>query len=158
MAMYESGDEVALTSDEYTLNYNSPYEAFAARDGKADWTKEDFEFEIVATIDGVQSSSAFVYIGKEGDADLNNAVDSSDASNILAYYAALSSGKNDVPLYSADETLYEEFALFLSETNADDAINSSDASNVLDFYAKSSSGQMNENDDVKTFWDAKLPE
>ena len=160
VAVYETGDEKALDADAYTLNYNSPYEAFAAKANKADWTLDDFKFEIVATIndEAVSTASAFVYIGKEGDADLNNAVNSSDASNILAYYAAHSSGKPETPLYSADDKLYEEFALFLTETNADDAINSSDASNVLDFYAKSSSGKMTSNDDVKSFWDAKLPE
>ena len=160
VAVYETGDEKALDADAYTLNYNSPYEAFAAKANKADWTLDDFKFEIVATIndEAVSTASAFVYIGKEGDADLNNAVNSSDASNILAYYAAHSSGKPETPLYSADDKLYEEFALFLTETNADDAINSSDASNVLDFYAKSSSGKMTSNDDVKSFWNAKLPE
>ncbi|HAP79517.1 MAG TPA: hypothetical protein DCQ78_05055, partial [Ruminococcus sp.] len=160
VAVYETGEEKALDADAYTLNYNSPYEAFAAKANKADWTLDDFKFEIVATIndEAVSTASAFVYIGKEGDADLNNAVNSSDASNILAYYAAHSSGKPETPLYSADDKLYEEFALFLTETNADDAINSSDASNVLDFYAKSSSGKMTSNDDVKSFWDAKLPE
>ena len=160
VAVYETGDEKALDADAYTLNYNSPYEAFAAKANKADWTLDDFKFEIVATIndEAVSTASAFVYIGKEGDADLNNAVNSSDSSNILAYYAAHSSGKPETPLYSADDKLYEEFALFLTETNADDAINSSDSSNVLDFYAKSSSGKMTSNDDVKSFWDAKLPE
>ena len=160
VAVYETGDEKALDADAYTLNYNSPYEAFAAKANKADWTLDDFKFEIVATIndEAVSTASAFVYIGKEGDADLNNAVNSSDASNILAYYAAHSSGKPETPLYSADDKLYEEFALFLTETNADDAINSSDASNVLDFYAKSSSGKITSNDDVKSFWNAKLPE
>ena len=160
VAVYETGDEKALDADAYTLNYNSPYEAFAAKANKADWTLDDFKFEIVATIndEAVSTASAFVYIGKEGDADLNNTVNSSDASNILAYYAAHSSGKPETPLYSADDKLYEEFALFLTETNADDAINSSDASNVLDFYAKSSSGKITSNDDVKSFWNAKLPE
>jgi hypothetical protein len=154
IAIDEDGNETVLTADDYDLNYASPYEASESRADVTDWTVENFKYEITAII-GEDEVTATVYIGKKGDADLDNAVNSSDGSSVLAYYAAHSSNKDDA-LYSDEDETLEAFALFLADTDENGIFNSSDASNILDFYAQSSSNLINTNEDVKSFWNAKL--
>ncbi|MBR3971231.1 MAG: hypothetical protein IKJ87_09170 [Ruminococcus sp.] len=71
------------------------------------------------------------YTLKNGDTDLNNLVDASDASNILAEYAALSTGK---------PTIFLENQKYAADVNGDEVINAIDASLVLEHYADVSIG------------------
>lgn len=68
-----------------------------------------------------------------GDADCNGRVDSSDATVVLAYYAAVSTGGNP------DMTPSQ---LYGCDFNEDGFINSSDASEILNYYAMKSTGQL----------------
>ena len=68
---------------------------------------------------------------KNGDTDLNNMVDAADASNILAEYAALSTGK-------ASNFMNNQRSA--ADVNSDGVVNSIDASLVLEHYADVSTG------------------
>lgn len=68
---------------------------------------------------------------KNGDTDLNNMVDAADASNILAEYAALSTGK-------ASNFMNNQRSA--ADVNSDGVVNSIDASLVLEHYADVSIG------------------
>ena len=105
--------------------------------------------------------SATAYIGVKGDADLDMVVDSSDASNVLVYYAKISTGgvaselqfSNNNVLVSNNPVL-DDFAAFLADVdNENDSANyvslkparvfdSSDASFILSYYAKISTGSQ----------------
>lgn len=71
--------------------------------------------------------------GIKGDADGNGSVDSSDASAVLAYYAATSTG--DTPDMTA-------LQLYCFDFNEDNCIDASDASEILNYYAMISTGQF----------------
>lgn len=68
-----------------------------------------------------------------GDADCNGSVDSSDASAVLAYYAAVSTGSKPDMTYSQ---------LYGCDFNEDNIIDASDASGILNYYAMKSTGQL----------------
>lgn len=68
---------------------------------------------------------------KNGDTDGNNVIDASDASNILAEYAALSTGKSTTLMLNQQAA---------ADVNYDGVIDSSDASKVLEHYASISTG------------------
>ena len=102
------------------------------------------------------------YIGVKGDADLNNTVDASDASNILTYYAQKQTGVANPVLYSAEDENLEQLACFLADTdkdvysegnwNTDKAnrnLDANDASNILTFYSYVQTGSS----DAKNNWD-----
>ena len=108
------------------------------------------------------------YIGVKGDADLNNVVNSSDASEVLRFYAANSAGKlgsavlfrgYDLSVSDSSDAGYdvymENLANFLADVDhepdeysddnwkkprEDRTMNSSDSSYILAYYAKISSG------------------
>lgn len=67
----------------------------------------------------------------KGDYNDDKAVDASDASSVLAYYAKISAG--ETPEISKD-------VFVSSDVNSDDKIDASDASAILAYYAKMSSG------------------
>ncbi len=156
VAVNDDGTETPLSADEYTLNFNTPVAAFESKSDIVNWTLNDFKYEIYATVGDEESSRAIVYIGRKGDADLDNIVNSSDSTSILKYYAAHSADKDD-PLYSEANPLYESFALFLAETDGDGIINSSDSSNVLNYYAQHSANKLKTQADIKAFWQEFLP-
>lgn len=62
----------------------------------------------------------------KGDIDLNDAIDSSDASYVLSYYAKASTGS--APALTDDES-------YIYDYNSDSYIDSSDASGILSYYA-----------------------
>ncbi|MBR5514169.1 MAG: hypothetical protein IKV85_09345 [Ruminococcus sp.] len=68
---------------------------------------------------------------QKGDANGDNVVDSSDASRVLAEYAALSTGKK------SDFTEGQQLA---ADANSDGKIDSTDASKILEHYANVSTG------------------
>lgn len=67
----------------------------------------------------------------KGDTDGNNVIDASDASNILAEYAAISTGR---------PTIFLPNQKAAADVNNDGVIDSSDASKVLEHYASISTG------------------
>ena len=71
------------------------------------------------------------YTLKNGDTDANNVVDAADASNILAEYAAISTGQTSTFLKNQR---------FAADVNNDGVINSIDASLALEHYASVSTG------------------
>ena len=117
-----------------------------------------------------------VYIGVKGDTNLDSAADAVDASQVLAFYAKTSTqgrGVYDVilsesKLVNAPDSLYEEFAAFLSDVHHDasvtvgrDAkkdsrsITANDASNILAYYSKRSADTYKDKTD-KEIWDEVL--
>lgn len=87
------------------------------------------------------------YIGIKGDADLDNDVDASDATNTLAYYANVTTGQ-DAFLYEGNNEL-DNLCCFLADIEKDcftkdnwktqkseRVIDSNDASLLLTYYAK----------------------
>ena len=117
-----------------------------------------------------------VYIGVKGDTNLDSAADAVDASQVLAFYAKTSTqgrGVYDVilsesKLVNAPDSLYEEFAAFLSDVHHDasatvgrDAkkdsrsITANDASNILAYYSKRSAEAYKGKTD-KEIWDEVL--
>ena len=117
-----------------------------------------------------------VYIGVKGDTNLDSAADAVDASQVLAFYAKTSTqgrGVYDVilsesKLVNAPDTIYEEFAAFLSDVHHDasvtvgrDAkkdsrsITANDASNILAYYSKRSADTYKDKTD-KEIWDEVL--
>ncbi len=72
--------------------------------------------------------------GMRGDADCNGSIDASDASAVLAYYAASSTGN------APDMTPLQ---LYCFDFNKDNCIDASDASEILYYYAMISTGQIN---------------
>ena len=104
---------------------------------------------------------ATAYIGVKGDSDLNNAVNSSDATNVLAYYAAIMTGADleTLRLTPADNEIVNAhpeldlLGIFLADVDLDcyskgnwaktkfeREINASDASWILGFYANEMTG------------------
>ncbi len=75
-----------------------------------------------------------------GDADCNGSIDASDASAVLAYYAASSTGG------APDMTSLQ---LYSFDFNSDNRIDSSDASEILHYYAMISTGQEPSRDKSK---------
>lgn len=118
----------------------------------------DFTYEIqlyynskaLTDADG-NAVTAPVYIGVKGDADLNNEVDSLDASIVLSYYARV---QTSVTLdknirFSQDSEILDEFAAFLADYDANESdennsicskaarsLDALDASSILTFYAE----------------------
>jgi hypothetical protein len=147
---------------------------------KTDSTNFKYEIPVYANgavlkdIDG-KDVTVTVYIARKGDANLDNLVDSNDASQVLSYYARLSTNDsaNDVyeeqlsksALATDPRSEYEEFAAFLADVHhgADQSvgrevkknnrlIDANDASWILSFYAKISSEDYKDMTD-KQIWD-----
>jgi len=150
-----------------------------------DRSHASFMYEVPVLVDGKElklingeTATVTAYIALKGDVNLDNLVDSNDASQVLAYYASVSTNKNDNAVY--EETLskselvksptdeYEEFAAFLADvhTSADKPvtratkkdkrlIDSNDASKILAFYAKNSSSDY-VGKTAKEIWDEVL--
>lgn len=113
-------------------------------------------------VDG-QAVSITVYIGVKGDANLDNMADARDASDVLAWYAAMSTGglasetifaQNCALVESASDDL-DHFAAFLCDVDnepgvvednwklrkAERGIDARDASSILAYYALVSTGE-----------------
>ena len=150
-----------------------------------DRSHTSFMYEVPVLVDGKElklingeTATVTAYIALKGDANLDNLVDSNDASQVLAYYASVSTNKNDNAVY--EETLskselvksptdeYEEFAAFLADvhTSADKPVtratkkdkrlvDANDASKILAFYAKNSSSDY-VGKTAKEIWDEVL--
>ena len=150
-----------------------------------DRSHASFMYEVPVLVDGKElklingeTATVTAYIALKGDANLDNLVDSNDASQVLAYYASVSTNKNDNAVY--EETLskselvksptdeYEEFAAFLADvhTSADKPVarttkkdkrlvDANDASKILAFYAKNSSSDY-VGKTAKEIWDEVL--
>ncbi len=131
--------------------------------------------EVLKDIDG-KNVTVTVYIALKGDANLDNLVDSNDASQVLAYYAKVSTNNTDVysvnlsksALATSPTSEYEEFAAFLADVHhgADKnvertvkkdnrLIDSNDAAYILAFYARRSSADYNGKTD-RDIWDEIL--
>ncbi|MDE5946430.1 MAG: hypothetical protein K2G63_03865, partial [Oscillospiraceae bacterium] len=151
------GNEIALTPDDYTLNFNSPLEAAEPKQDLESWTEEDFQYGITASVGDVTSEPIIVYIGKKGDANLDNTVDAGDGSSILAYYSGVQANE-DPNIYSDTNELYEAFVLFLVDANEDGVIDAGDASDTLSFYGESQSAvnRFPNLASIGEFWDEKF--
>ena len=119
--------------------------------------------EVLKDIDG-KNVTVTVYIALKGDANLDNFVDSNDASQVLTYYSKVSTNNTDVYSVNLSKSAfatsptseYEEFAAFLADVHhgADKnvertvkkdnrLIDSNDAAYILAFYARRSSADYN---------------
>jgi len=130
---------------------------------------------VLKDIDG-KDVTVTVYIALKGDANLDNLVDSNDASQVLAYYAKLSTNGREAydvqlsksSLATSPSSDYEEFAAFLADVHhgADQSvertvkkdkrlIDSNDAAYILAFYARRSSSDYNNKTD-RDIWNEVL--
>ena len=75
-----------------------------------------------------------------GDVDENGSVDSSDASNVLAYYAAIATANTSVVMTDVQKSK--------ADVDKNKSINAADASYVLSYYALTSVGAEPTWDDV----------
>jgi hypothetical protein len=169
----DSGEVVALDPTKITFadtvnGGGTPMEAY--RTSETDFTYELNVFyngQPLYYEDGTQVV-ATAYIGVKGDSDLSNAVDASDATNALAFYAKVMTGGVKAATPVAPETSNEAFiahpelqelAAFLVDvdkdcydkgnwklTRADEdrIIDASDASSILKFYANVMTGAFAE--------------
>jgi len=115
--------------------------------------------EVLKDING-NDVTVTVYIALKGDANLDNLVDSNDASQVLAYYAKVSTNNTNVydvnlsksPLAVSPTSDYEEFAAFLADVHFggkqaversakkdNRLIDANDATYILAYYARRSS-------------------
>ena len=128
--------------------------------------------EVLKDIDG-NDVTVTVYIALKGDANLDNLVDSNDASQVLAYYAKVSTNNTNVydvnlsksALATTPTSEYEEFAAFLADVHfgGEQAversakkdkrlIDANDAAYILAYYARQSSADYASKTD-KGIWD-----
>ena len=128
--------------------------------------------EVLKDIDG-NDVTVTVYIALKGDANLDNLVDSNDASQVLAYYAKVSTNNTNVydvnlsksALATTPTSEYEEFAAFLADVHfgGEQAversakkdkrlIDANDAAYILAYYARQSSADYASKTD-KEIWD-----
>ena len=128
--------------------------------------------EVLKDIDG-NDVKVTVYIALKGDANLDNLVDSNDASQVLAYYAKVSTNNTNVydvnlsksALATTPTSEYEEFAAFLADVHfgGEQAveraakkdkrlIDANDAAYILAYYARKSSADYASKTD-KEIWD-----
>ena len=128
--------------------------------------------EVLKDIDG-NDVKVTVYIALKGDANLDNLVDSNDASQVLAYYAKVSTNNTNVydvnlsksTLATTPTSEYEEFAAFLADVHfgGEQAversakkdkrlIDANDAAYILAYYARQSSADYAGKTD-KEIWD-----
>jgi len=128
--------------------------------------------EVLKDIDG-NDVKVTVYIALKGDANLDNLVDSNDASQVLAYYAKVSTNNTNVydvnlsksALATTPTSEYEEFAAFLADVHfgGEQAversakkdkrlIDANDAAYILAYYARQSSADYAGKTD-KEIWD-----
>ena len=128
--------------------------------------------EVLKDIDG-NDVTVTVYIALKGDANLDNLVDSNDASQVLAYYAKVSTNNTNVydvnlsksALATTPTSEYEEFAAFLADVHfgGEQAversakkdkrlIDANDAAYILAYYARKSSADYASKTD-KEIWD-----
>ena len=174
-------DEFEVTStvdaDDITFGTATPENTFTTENNnfKYDIALYDAQGEALLNEDGTPATIT-VFIARKGDTNLDNLVDSNDASQILSYYARMSVGHEEgvepayVELLSKSSLVtspsdeYEELAAFLSdvlitpedETTAETKksgrkIDSSDASRVLAFYVKISSEENKDKTDAEVW-------
>lgn len=182
----EDGRTIITNEDEITSDITADVKFATTPDQAYDKENSTFKYEITLVSADNESLTdyngrlvtATAYIGVKGDVNLDNMADAVDASQVLAYYAALSTeGRTpyDVTLSGSSlvtgpDSVYDEFAAFLGDVHHINnayvprttlkgarLIDAVDASNILAFYARRSSSDY---DDMtnKEIWDALLSE
>lgn len=159
--VYDDGAEVKASVVDFTkLSFGG-----ATPQSTYDEANIEFKYAVEVYYDGEvlkdeagNNITVTAYIGVKGDTDLNNAVDSSDASLVLQFYAAIQTGGtyDDTYIKDVDDPEIENLAVFLSDVDKDEydpanfetqkteanhqnasrVLDSSDASYILNFYAQ----------------------
>jgi hypothetical protein len=172
-------DVVIDITDKASFGNQTPGNTYTTEAGKFTYDLTIYAAEDILDNDGnvycaageALPVTASAFIGVKGDADLNKEVSSADASAVLKYYAALSSGKtaDDVQLspsnlVNGSDDVLDQFAAFLADVDAEDSLNnwnraksdrditSGDASFILKYYAKISAGSEHS----RTTWNTVL--
>lgn len=122
----------------YTLNADNLKEYVCGRDSAAE--KYGIDKGIIKVFEGELSTEIKLPINpiipdiifSKGDIDLNDSVDSSDASAVLAEYSAVQTGGGSKFTSSQKEA---------ADVNNDGVVDSSDASEILRYYAEISTGK-----------------
>jgi len=160
-------DVVIDITDKASFGNQTPGNTYTTEAGKFTYDLTIYAAEDILDNDGnvycaageALPVTASAFIGVKGDADLNKEVTSADASAVLKYYAALSSGKtadnvqlSPSNLVNGSDDVLDQFAAFLADVDAEDSLNnwnraksdrditSGDASFILSYYAKISAG------------------
>lgn len=123
---------------EYTLNADNLKEYVSGRDSAAE--KYGIDNGIIKVFEGELSTEIKLPINpiipdiifSKGDIDLNDSVDSSDASAVLAEYSAVQTGC---------ESKFTASQKAAADVNNDGVVDSSDASEILRYYAEASTGK-----------------
>ncbi len=122
---------------QYTLNADNLKEYVCGRDSAAE--KYGIDNGIIKVFEGEFSyennfipSTPSIIFNKLGDTDGNGAIDSSDASIVLAEYSAVQTGKKET---------FTAMQKNMADVNRDDTIDAADASEILRYYAEASTGK-----------------
>lgn len=124
---------------QYTLNADNLKEYVCGRDSAAE--KYGIDNGIIEVFEGSFSDENIItsivpsipdFSSLNGDIDLNNSVDASDASAVLAEYSAIQTGGNST---------FSRIQKSLADVNNDGVIDASDASKILAYYSAVSTGK-----------------
>ncbi|MBP7186733.1 MAG: cellulose-binding protein CttA-related protein [Ruminococcus sp.] len=170
-------DETTDITAELTFGDATPANTYKAVENQFLYRVPVYYNGAVAKDDNGNDLTVTAYIGLKGDTDLNNIVDGRDATATLSYYSKISTedftatntALSPSELVSGNaESVYDDFAAFLSDVKVDDGnkmsrfatkgerlIDGRDASSILSYFAKSSTEEykdMAANEPAK-LWD-----
>ena len=170
-------DETTDITAELTFGDATPANTYKAVENQFLYRVPVYYNGAVAKDDNGNDLTVTAYIGLKGDTDLNNIVDGRDATATLSYYSKISTedftatntALSPSELVSGNaESVYDDFAAFLSDVKVDDGnkmsrfatkgerlIDGKDASSILSYFAKSSTKEykdMAANEPAK-LWD-----
>jgi len=159
-------DEKTDITAELTFGDATPANTYKAVENQFLYRVPVYYNGAVAKDDNGNDLTVTAYIGLKGDTDLNNIVDGRDATATLSYFAKISTedltaantALSPSELVSGNaESVYDDFAAFLSDVKVDDGnkmsrfatkgerlVDGRDASSILSYFAKSSTEEYKE--------------
>lgn len=112
---------------EYDFVPGSAAEQYGIENGIIEVFEGEFSYE-----NNFAPITPSIIFNKLGDTDGNGAIDSSDASIVLAEYSAVQTGKKET---------FTTMQKSMADVNRDDTIDAADASEILRYYAEASTGK-----------------
>lgn len=128
---YQSGGYTLILSIDNLKEYNFVEGSAAEKYGIDNGIIKVFEGEFSYENNFIPSTPSIIF-NKLGDTDGNGAIDSSDASIVLAEYSAVQTGKKET---------FTAMQKNMADVNRDDTIDAADASEILRYYAEASTGK-----------------
>lgn len=128
---YQTGGYTLILSIDNLKEYNFVEGSAAEKYGIDNGIIKVFEGEFSYENNFIPSTPSIIF-NKLGDTDGNGAIDSSDASIVLAEYSAVQTGKKET---------FTAMQKSMADVNRDDTIDAADASEILRYYAEASTGK-----------------